>query len=159
MEQKTLSRWLKAIIIGIGFCGLIVYAAVVPAMADHVLEGYPEFAAAVLPWKIFIWCSGIPCFAVLFFAWGIATNIGTDRSFTEENAKNLKWIAGLAAGDALFFFLGNILLLFLDMNHPGIVLASSVVVFVGGAVAVASAALSHLVKKAAALQEQSDLTI
>lgn len=159
MEQKILSRWLKGIIIGIALCGLIVYAAVVPALADCMLEGYQEFAAAVLPWKIFIWCSGIPCFAVLFFAWEIASNIGADRSFTDENAKNLKWISGLAAGDALFFFLGNILLLFLNMNHPGIVLASAVVVFIGVAVAVAAAALSHLVKKAADLQEQSDLTI
>ena len=159
MEQKTLSRWLKGIIIGIGLCGLVVYAAVLPALADHMLAAYPEYAAAVLPWKILIWCSGIPCFAVLFFAWQIVSGIGCDRSFTEENAKSLKWISGLAAGDALFFFLGNILLLFLDMNHPGIVLVSFVVVFIGIAVAVASAALSHLVKKAAALQEQSDLTI
>ena len=159
MEQKTLSRWLKGILVGVALCGLIVYAAVVPVLADCMLEGNPEFAAAVLPWKIFIWCSGIPCFGVLFFAWGIASNIGMDRSFTDENAKKLKWISGLAAGDALFFFLGNILLLFLNMNHPGIVLASCVVVFIGVAVAVASAALSHLVKKAAELQEQSDLTI
>ena len=159
MEQKTLSRWLKAIIIGIGLFGLTVYAAVVPALADHMLQAYTEYAPAVLPWKIFIGCSALPCYAVLFFAWKIASNIGIDRSFSEENAKNLKWISALAAGDALFFFLGNVLLLLANMNHPGIVLASSVVVFVGIAVAVASAALSHLVKKAAALQEQSDLTI
>lgn len=159
MEQRKLSNWLKGIIIGVGLCGLFVFAAVVPALADHVLEGYPEFEAAVLPWKIFIWCSGIPCFSVLFFAWKIASNIGMDRSFTDENANHLKWISGLAAADALFFFLGNVLLFFLNMNHPGIVLASLVVVFIGIAVAVASAALSHLVKKAAALQEQSDLTI
>ena len=159
MEQKTLSKWLKGIIIGIGLCGLIIYAAVVPALSAHILEGYPKLAYTVLVWKIFIWCSGIPCFAVLLFAWKIATGIGRDRSFTNENANSLHWISALAVGDALFFFLGNILLLFLNMNHPGIVLASSIVVFIGVAVAVASAALSHLVKKAAALQEQSDLTI
>lgn len=159
MEQKVLSRWLKGIIIGTVLCGLAVYAAVVPTLADYMLEGYPEFAAAELPWKIFIWSSGIPCFTVLFFAWKIASNIGMDRSFIDENAKNLKWISCLAAGDALFFFLGNILLLFLNMNHPGIVLASSIIVFIGAAVSVASAVLSHLVKKATALQEQSDLTI
>ena len=45
------------------------------------------------------------------------------------------------------------------MNHPGVVLASFGVVFVGIALSVAFAALSHLVKKAAALQEQSDWTI
>lgn len=159
MEQTILSKWLKGTLVGIGLCGLFVYVAVVPALADHILQKYPEFASAALPWKAFIWCSALPCFAVLFYAWKIASNIGADRSFTAENATNLKWISGLAAGDALFFFLGNILLLFLNMNHPGIVLVSFVVEFIGVAVAVAAAALSHLVKKAADLQEQSDLTI
>ena len=159
MEQKSLARWLKAIIIGTGLCGILVYAAVVPSMAEYVLEGYPEFAGAILPWKILIWCSAIPCYMVLFYGWDIASGIGADQSFTERNAKNLKWISGFAAGDALFFFLGNIVFLFLNMNHPGVIFASLVVVFIGIAVAVASAALSHLVKKAAALQEQSDLTI
>ena len=54
MEQKTLSRWLKGILVGVALCGLIVYAAVVPVLADCMLEGNSEFAAAVLPWKIFI---------------------------------------------------------------------------------------------------------
>ena len=159
MGQKTLSMWLKGIIVGVGLCGLAVYVTVVPAFAAYVREGYPEFAFAILPWNFFVWCSAVPCYAVLVFAWGIASNIGMDRSFSEDNAKKLRWISVLAAGDALFFFLGNILYLFLGMNHPGIVLVSLVVVFIGVAVAVASAALSHLVKKAAALQEQSDLTI
>ena len=49
--------------------------------------------------------------------------------------------------------------MFLNMNHPGIVIMSLLIVFAGTAIAVAAAALSRLVKKAAALQEQSDLTI
>ncbi|MFR8207704.1 DUF2975 domain-containing protein [Hominenteromicrobium sp.] len=77
----------------------------------------------------------------------------------KKNASLLKSISILSALDAGFFFVGNIVLLLLNMSHPGVVLASFVVVFVGVAVAVASAALSHLVKKAAALQEQSDWTI
>lgn len=159
MEQKTLSRWLKCIIAGIGLCGLVACAVVFPALGAELRAEYPEFAGRFWPWLIFIWCSAIPCFAVLFFAWKIASNIGLDRSFSEENAKLLRWISGLSAGDAAFFFFGNILLLVLNMNHPGIILASLAVVFIGVAVAVASAALSHLVKKAAALQEQSDWTI
>ena len=45
------------------------------------------------------------------------------------------------------------------MNHPGILFISMVVVFAGIAIAVAAACLSHLIRKAAALQDQSDLTI
>ena len=120
---------------------------------------YPEFANRFWPWVIFIWVSGIPCFTVLIYAWKIATNIGNDQSFTDQNAVLLKNISILSALDAAFFFVGNVVLLFLSMSHPGVVIASLVIVFVGVAVAVASAALSHLVKKAAVLQEQSDWTI
>ena len=91
--------------------------------------------------------------------WKIAVNIGKDRSFTLENARLLQIISWLAAGDAAFFFLGNIVLFFLNMNHPGILLISLLICFAGVAVAVAAACLSHLVRKAADLQEQSDLTI
>ena len=49
--------------------------------------------------------------------------------------------------------------LFLDMNHPSIVIASLLIVFVGVAVAVAAVVLSHLIEKAAVLKEQTDLTI
>ena len=96
---------------------------------------------------------------VIYFAWKIATNIGKDLSFTEQNASFLKKISALSVGDAGFFFVGNIVLLFLNMSHPGVVIASFGICFIGVAVAVVSAVLSYLVKKAAALQEQSDLTI
>lgn len=159
MEQKSLSNWLKYMIVGTGLCGLVVYAFVIPTVGRDLCEQYPELDGWFWPWLVFLCGSGIPCYAVLSLAWRIATNIGFDRSFTEENAKMLLKISCLAAGDTGFFFLGNIILLLLNMNHPGIILASLVIVFIGVAISVASAALSHLVKKAAALQEQSDWTI
>lgn len=159
MEQKHLSKWLKLILVGVAICGLVVYALVVPMYGLSLRSLYPEFSNRFWPWLLFIWASGIPCFIVLCYAWKIATNIGNDKSFTEQNASLLKSISFLSALDAGFFFAGNVVLLLLNMSHPGVVIASLVIVFVGVAVAVASAALSHLVKKAAVLQEQSDWTI
>ncbi|MBR2902545.1 MAG: DUF2975 domain-containing protein [Clostridia bacterium] len=159
MEQKFFSKWLKVVLIGVALCGLVVYALVVPVYGMNLRSLYPEFSNRFWPWLLFIWVSGVPCFTVLGYAWKIATNIGNDRSFTDQNASLLKTISFLSALDAAFFFVGNIVLLFLNMSHPSVVIASLVIVFVGVAVAVASAALSHLVKKAAVLQEQSDWTI
>lgn len=159
MEQKTLARWLKAILIGVGICALAVYLAVIPMYGVSLRTEYPEFSDRFWPWLIFLWVTAVPVFAALVLGWRIASGIGADRSFTERNAKYLKWISWLAAGDAAFFFLGNLVLLFANMSHPGVTLLSLLVVFVGIAAAVAAAALSRLVKKAAALQEQSDLTI
>ena len=144
MEQKKLAGWLKAIVIGIGICGIYIYASVIP--------GYGEMLVRLS-------CTAIPVYIALHFAWKIFANIGNDHSFCEVNAKYLKWISWLAGGDAAYFFLGNIILTFLNMNHPGVILYSLIVVFAGVAVSVASAALSHLVLKAALLQEESDLTV
>ena len=159
MKQKQLSNWLKLILIGIALCGLVVYALVVPIYGRILQTSYPELSNRFWPWLLFIWASGIPCYIVLYYAWRIATNIGNDQSFTKQNASLLKKISVLASLDAVFFLIGNVVLLFLNMSHPGVVIASFVIVFAGVAVAVISAALSHLVNKAALLQEQSDWTI
>jgi len=159
MEQKTLSKWLMCILIGIGACGLIVFAMAIPMYGMHLQKLYPEFSNRFWPWLIFMWVSGIPFFTALFFAWKIAANIGKDQSFSEYNAKLLKWISCLSGADAGFFFIGNVLLFLLNMSHPSVVIASFAIVFVGVTIAIVSALLSHLVKKAAILQEQSDWTI
>ena len=159
MEQKTLSRWLKAVLIGVGLCGLVVYALILPLYGQSLVGQNPEMAGRYWPWLIFLWATGVPCYIALVLGWRIAGNIGRDRSFSGENARLLKRVSLLAAGDTVFFFVGNVVLLFANMSHPGVVLASLLVVFAGVAVTVAAAALSHLVLKAALLQEQSDLTI
>lgn len=159
MNQKNLSKWLQCIIIIMGLCGFVVCAAVIPLYGKHLQTLYPEFSNRFLPWLIFLWLSSIPCFTVLVFAWKIATNIGNDQSFSTQNARLLQWISSLSTVDAGFFFVGNILLLLLDMSHPSLVIASLLVVFIGIVFAVVTAILSHLVQKAAVLQEQSDWTV
>ena len=159
MNQQKLSAWLKAIIILIGLCGLVVYFGILPGCGSWLHDSYPEFASWHWPWMIFLWITAIPCYAILVLGWKIAVNIGENRSFSSANAGLLQGIAWLVAGDILFFFLGNVVFLFLGMNHPGILLVSLLICFVGFSVTVAAACLSHLVRKAADLQEQSDLTV
>lgn len=159
MEQKSLSKWLKFITLGIAVCGIAVFAFLIPIVGKDLVEKYPEYSHCYYPWLIFLYAAGIPCYAVLILVWQIASNIGKDRSFTITNAKKLKTISLLAAGDAAFFFIVNIVYLLANMSHPSIALASLLVVFAGVVISVIAAALSHLIKKAADLQEQSDLTI
>ena len=159
MEQKALAKWLKLVLLGMGLCGLAVYFFIIPAYGASLRSLYPEFSNRFWPWLIFLWVSGVPCYVVLALGWRIAANIGRDASFSMDNARCLRHIALLAALDGAYFFLGNLILLFLNMSHPGVVLGSLLVVFAGAAVAVAAAALSHLVRKAALLQEENDLTI
>ena len=159
MKQSSLANWLKFIIIGVGICGLILYAGFIPIFGQSMIYQYPEFTSWYYPWLIFLCITAIPCYIVLFFAWKIATNIGKEETFTYINADYFKKISILAAVDSVFFIIVNIVYLFLNMNHPGVVLISCIVFFFGVAVSVASSALSHLVVKAAELQIQSDFTI
>lgn len=159
MELRALEKWLKGILIGVGICGLIVYFLLFPTLGSSIAYDNPEYGFCYWPWLVFIWVSGIPCYIVLFIGWKIATNIGAGDSFTAETAKYFTWIAWLAAGDSGYFFLGNIILLLLNMSHPGVALCSLLIVFAGVAVTVLAAVISHMVIKAADLQEQSDLTI
>ena len=159
MKQDKLAGWLKFIILGVGLCILIVYVFVVPMFGRTIVDDAPEFAGWYVPWLVFISITAVPVFIALFFCWKVANNIGNDRSFSMDNANLLKWISWLAAADSAYFFIGNIVLLLLNMSHPGMTLMSMLIAFFGVAVSIASAALSHLIVKAADLQELSDLTI
>ena len=159
MTQKSLSNWLKAVIFGIAVCGVILCGVLLPAIGrDLVLEN-PEFSSWYNPWIAVLWIAAVPCYLVLYNGWKLTVEIGRDRSFSMENAIYLKRISMLAIGDTGYFFLANLLLFLLNMNHPGIFLASLFVDFAGVVIAVVAAALSHRVQKAAVMQQEQDLTI
>ncbi len=157
MNQKNLALWLKIIVIGVGIAGLLIYFWLLPTIGkDLAVE---EFKHLYWPYLITIWVTAVPIYWALVLAWKIFTNIGLDNSFCEENAHYLKKISILAACDCAYFFIMTVIGTFLKAVHPGILLIALFAIFTGIAIAVATAALSHLVYKAAALQDQSDLTI
>lgn len=160
MKQKTLARLIMAAIIGVAICLIFAYVFIIPAFAQHLgRSGGGEFASFVKPWLIFVSITALPLFAMLVLAFMIAVNISRDRSFSIKNAKFLAAMSILAAADAAYFFIGNVVLLFLSMNHPGIFLFDMLVCFFGLAVALICAALSHYTRKAAELRADADLTI
>ncbi len=159
MKQDALARWLKFIIIGVGICGLITYAVIMPRFGSYLVRHDSMLEQNVLPWLILIWISAIPCYIVLFLGWKISDNIGRDNSFCHENAKYLKWVSYLSMGDAGFLFLANVIFLILDMSAAAIMLVVGVIVFIGIAISICAAALSHLVVKAAEIQEENELTV
>lgn len=159
MNQKKLSGWLKVVVIGSALCGLVVYCVILPLLGRDAVQAYPEFSHFFWPWLIFLWGTALPCSAALVCVWQMAGEIGRDKSFCLENARRLRLVAHLAAGDAGYFFIGNVAFLLLNMNHPGVFLLSLFFVFAGIAISVAAAALSHLVYKGAQLREENELTI
>ena len=159
-KQKALSNWLKGVVIGMGIFAAIVYGLVLPtiwreATVDHATLG------GVTYWirMGFIWVTAIPVYTALVYAWKVFTEIGSNNSFSFVNAKYLKNVALLALVDTIYYFVGNVIMFLAGINHPGVLLVSFLICFVGAAVVIVCAALSQLVKKAAELKEENELTI
>lgn len=159
MNQRTLGIWMKVILVGLGVTGHVFYFAALPLIGQSFADAYPEFSYAYWPWLIFLWLTGVPCFAVLPLGWAISNGIARGRAFTVKNAKLLRAIGFLAAGDAAFFFIGNVAYLFCNINLVGILLGSFLMSFIGVAVAVAAFGLSSLTKNASDIREENEFTI
>lgn len=156
MSVKAISRWLKFIIVVMALMCFGIQCAI---SLIFLVSEVPEIGAIKVPWLIFIWTTAIPMIPAVISAWETAKNIGKDVSFSIKNAKNLHTIAMSAAADCAIVSIGNIALLIANMNHPSVVLASMVIVVIGIAILIAAEGLSQLIKRAAKLQDDADLTI
>ena len=159
MNQKELSRWLRVVVV-IGWiaCGLLSFA-VMPKLAMDAALDLPEFAYLAWPCLALFWIGMVPVALALWFGWRIFGEIGRDNSFCPANARRLRAISHLALADTILCVVAILTLLALGALHPGILLLLLLISVVGAGLTVAAAALSHLTMKAAALQEESDLTI
>ncbi len=159
MNSQKFAKWLKVIVFGTGICGIFLYLFLFPEWGRSISVSNPEYSFAYWPWMIFLWISAVPCYLTLICCYRIASEIGNENSFCNKNAEQLRLISLLAAVDTVYFFMGNLVFFFLNMSHPGIIFLALIVVFIGIAITVASAALSHLVYKAVKLQEENEYTI
>ncbi|MDO4169521.1 MAG: DUF2975 domain-containing protein [Lachnospiraceae bacterium] len=160
MDKKSLEFWLKVVMIGLGLAGIILYMIVLPFFAKETFDyAGGVWKSAFWPWMVFLWITAIPCYVVLFYGWRIASRIGIGKSFSRQNAMDMKKIGMLALGDSAIFVGGSILLLFFHINHPGILLMSIFIPFIGVSIAVVAMVLSHFIYKAALMEEEAELTI
>lgn len=158
MEQRKLALWLKLVIGGCALCGILLFVYALPVWLMTLTENYPRFHNWW--WTALLWVLAVPCYVVLGMGLAIANDVDRGRSFTARNARRLQRIATLAVADAAVLFLGNVALCLIDRQTPFVLpLASGVVCFVGVAIAVAAACVSHLVLKASRIQEENELTI
>ena len=156
MSHKKIGRWLKIIIILMGLLAFSI-SAILSLML--IVSDAPEIEAIRIPWMAFLWSTEIPVVPAVIFSFLTARLIGKGRPFCTENSKYLHRIAVCSGIDAAWVFIGNIIMLFLNMSHPSVLLFSMVVVLIGVSIVVAGQGLSVLIKNAAELQEESELTI
>ena len=169
MKQKELSRWMKVIVV-LGFiCVLFLDAVWVPELGRDIAWNTPNLEPMFWPCLIYFWISTIPVMVFMALVWQMATEIGRDNSFCMKNALRLRTCSLLAAADTVYYIIGGVVLLSMNLLHIGIAiiglgLAAALLGFprlgaVGAAISVLCAALSHLTRKAADMRSENDLTI
>ena len=150
---------MKLAALGAAALGLIVAIWLVPALASSMLKEYPELRHWYWPGLIYAWIVLLPGFAGLWEFWNICGQIGRDNSFSLENARSLARICFLALTMAVLLVLGVAALCILRMGQPGLLI---LMLGFGAAcvlVALLANALSQLVRRAAAIKHENDLTI
>ena len=159
MKQFELSKWLKGLVVITGTFGLIILAILIPSLGKSAVELNPELEYMYYPCLVYILITSIPFYIGLWKSWGICCEIAKDNSFSEKNAKSLKFIGNLALLDGIIYFIGAIILLILKVLHLNIFIILLVIIFFTIALAVVFASLSHLVRKASDLKQENDFTI
>lgn len=158
MNEKMLSRLTRLAILLIGVCGVLSCLLWVPISTENAtLRALPWRSYSFLIQYVFHWCVSLPCFLLLGLAWRVTANMNCDGLFMEENARYVGRAAVILIFDDLAFLIGNVIFAALGWNRW---LTLHIPVAVTGLVlAIFMYVLSQYLARAAALQEESDLTV
>lgn len=158
-KSKRLAVWLRVVVVLVAAFALLFCACMAPAIGERALEKLPELAEMYWIYLIWIWVAFLPVFACLWLFWRVCARIGNEDAFCAANAKALRLIGYLAAGDTVFCLAVTLFLWLSNRMHPSLLIVMAVVLFAGIAVALCALLLARLVEKAAALKLDSDLTV
>ena len=157
--NKHPERGMKLAAVAAAALGLLAAFVLLPALASAMLEEYPAYQKWYWPGLVYCWIVLLPGFAGLWEFWKICVQIGRDDSFSQENARSLFRICLLALTMAALLVAGVAALCLLGMGLPALLIAMLGFAAACALVALLANALSQLVRRAAAIKSENDLTI
>ena len=157
--NKHPERGMKLAALAAALIGLLAAFVFLPMLASALLEEYPAYQKWYWPGLVYCWIVLLPGFAGLWEFWKICVQIGRDDSFSQENARSLFRICLLALTMAALLAVGVAALCLLGMGLPALLIAMLGFAAACALVALLANALSQLVRRAAAIKSENDLTI
>ncbi len=156
MKQKGLSIILRVIS---ALCIIVLVAVIIGTIhAGDSLHQAKDKTMYVV-WQIITVLCSLVCIVAIVIAWLMFADIGRDLSLTVKNSRRLLIISNLFLLDTVIFSMYFIASLLVH-KKLGVMTAVNIgIVFVGVSLTVICACLSHLVEKAAAIEEENELTI
>lgn len=159
MSQKTIAKILKIFCMVVAVVGAFFFLIYAPLMVDELAIMYPEAAYLKWPGMIGIWVVAVLCYVVLGNFWMICVRIGEDNSFCNENADCMKRMGLLSFVVAILLTGAMIFLGCLGFLGIAYFIVYSLLMCVVCGVGVLCLALAALIRRAAQMKEENDLTI
>ena len=157
--NKHPERGMKLAALAAALIGLLAAFVFLPMLASALLEEFPAYQKWYWPCLIYGWAVLAPGFVGLWEFWKICVEIGRDNSFSQKNARSLFRICLLALTMAALLAVGVAALCLLGMGLPALLIAMLGFAAACALVALLANALSQLVRRAAAIKRENDLTI
>ena len=157
--NKHPERGMKLAALAAALVGLLAAFVFLPMLASALLEEFPAYQKWYWPCLIYGWVVLLPGFAGLWEFWKICVEIGRDNSFSQKNARSLFRICLLALTMAALLAVGVAALCLLGMGLPALLIAMLGFAAACALVALLANALAQLVRRAAAIKRENDLTI
>ena len=157
--NKHPERGMKLAALAAALIGLLAAFVFLPMLASALLEEFPAYQKWYWPCLIYGWVVLLPGFAGLWEFWKICVEIGRDNSFSQKNARSLFRICLLALTMAALLAAGVAALCLLGMGLPALLIAMLGFAAACALVALLANALAQLVRRAAAIKSENDLTI
>ena len=157
--NKHPERGMKLAALAAALVGLLAAFVFLPMLASALLEEFPAYQKWYWPCLIYGWAVLVPGFAGLWEFWKICVEIGRDNSFSQKNARALFRICLLALTMAALLAVGVAALCLLGMGLPALLIAMLGFAAACALVALLANALAQLVRRAAAIKSENDLTI
>ena len=157
--NKHPERGMKLAALAAALIGLLAAFVFLPMLASSLLEEFPAYQKWYWPCLIYGWVVLLPGFAGLWEFWKICVEIGRDNSFSQKNARSLFRICLLALTMAALLAVGVAALCLLGMGLPALLIAMLGFAAACALVALLANALAQLVRRAAAIKSENDLTI
>lgn len=159
MKTKTAS-WLLKIVLA--FSALAVLSVVcwgVPQYMAHVVYVRPSLSPWVFPMEAYAGVMALPVLAAIVLLWRVFETIPKNEAFSMQNAKRFRTIAWLAVGDLLLVLLLAVFLIVSGVIPAFILMCLSAAVYIGIVAAIVFYVLAALVRNAAEIKQDNELTI
>jgi len=159
MKPTTAAVLLKTVLAVSALAILLVACWGVPQYMEHVTYVRPSLSPWVIPMIAYGCLIAIPVLLAIGLLWRVFGTIPENGAFSMANARRFRIIAWLAAGDLALVLALAAFLLISGVIPAFILLCLIAAVYIGAVAVIVFLVLGALVRNAAQLKQDSELTI